>query len=368
MPSYSAIFQTPNLPHHLSHEISGPPYNDKRKQLHQDFERTRLSHGDIQFIPTYLNERHHLDNAQPRLSHVSVTERSRMPLMELDDQVWSSHSEMADLIPPPETGKQPTRAAASPEEEEFDDYRILLQRHRLIQQQLAALEKQESSSIVDEDTVIDDSFIDIPVEGTLSMAASPLHVGKTFDNLAVTGDKPMDEFHSLQLDVDLSDAYSEKRKDIDGVLESESSGDGGQKPFLPFKIKSLYNNVPTIKELSQKDLEQRVSRDLPGVDASNVENLAVKENNQSQTQGKKQSQLSRPRKSRKKRKRKVSVVMTQVAGEATRESTGNDSSLQGAHVDPHNELEARLLSLASGPISSHGAVAPNGLVMSCTLA
>lgn len=144
------------------------------------------------------------------------------------------------------------------------------------------------------------------------------------------------------------------------MLESESSGDGAQKPFLPFKIKPLYNNVPTIKELSQKDLEQRVSRDVPGTDTSNVENLAVKENNQSQTQGKRQSQLSRPRKSRKRRKRKVSVVMTQVGGEATRESTGNDSSLQGAHVDPHNELEARLLSLASGPISSHGAVAPNG--------
>ncbi|XP_067021110.1 zinc finger C3H1 domain-containing protein-like isoform X4 [Acropora muricata] len=356
-----SFFQTPNLPHHLSHEISGPPpYNDKRKQLHQDFERTRLSHPDVQFIPTYLNERHHLDNAQPRLSHVSVTERSRMPLMELDDQVWSSQSEMADLIPPPETGKQPTRTISPPEEEEFDDYRILLQRHRLIQQQLAALEKQESSSLVDEDTVIDDSFIDIPVEGTLSMPTSPLREGKTFENLAVTGDKPMDEYHSLQLDVDLNDAYSEERKDIYGMLESESSGDGAQKPFLPFKIKPLYNNVPTIKELSQKDLEQRVSRDVPGTDTSIVENLAVKENNQSQTQGKRQSQLSRPRKSRKRRKRKVSVVMTQVGGEATRESTGNDSSLQGAHVDPHNELEARLLSLASGPISSHGAVAPNG--------
>lgn len=354
MPSYSAFFQTPNLPHHLSHEISGPPYNDKRKQLHQDFERTRLSHPDVQFIPTYLSERHHLDNAQPRLSHVSVTERSRMPLMELDDQVCSSQSEMADLIPPPETSKQPTRTVSLPEEEEVDDYRILLQRHRLIQQQLAALEKQESSSLVDEDTVIDDSFIDIPVEGTLSMPTSPLREGKTFENLAVTGDKPMDEYHSLQFDVDLNDAYSEKRKDIYGMLESESSGDGAQKPFLPFKIKPLYNNVPTIKELSQKDLEQRVSRDVPGTDTSNVENLAVKENNQSQTQGK------RPRKSRKRRKRKVSVVMTQVAGEATRESTGNDSSLQGAHVDPHNELEARLLSLASGPISSHGAVAPNG--------
>lgn len=364
MPSYSAFFQRPNLPHHLSHEISGHPYNDKRIQWHQDFERTRLSYAatENQLIPTHFNERHHLDNAQPRLSHVSVTERSRMPLMELDDQVWSSHSEMADLIPPPEAGKQPTRTASPQEEEEIDDYRILLQRHRLIQQQLAALEKQESSSLADEDTVIDDSFIDIPVEGTPSMPASQLGDGRTFENLAITGDKPMDEFHSLQLDTDLSDTYSATRKDIYDVLESESSGSGAQKPFLPFKIKPLYNNVPTIKELSQKDLEQRVSTDLPehGADASSMENLAVKENNQSLTQGKRQSQLSRPRKSRKKRKRKVSVVGTQVAGEATRESTANESSLQGAHVDPHNELEARLLSLASGSVSSHGAVAPNG--------
>ena len=135
-----------------------------------------------------------------------------------------------------------------------------MQRHRLIQQQLAALENQESSSLVEDDAIIDDSFIDIPVEDTHAQlrVIDERRLG-TLDDVFEQAHEQLHRFDSQHLLTDARNVLSgEMGNDICNLLESESSGDGGTpKPFLPFKIKPLHNNVPSIKELSQKDLEQR---------------------------------------------------------------------------------------------------------------
>ncbi|XP_068711250.1 zinc finger C3H1 domain-containing protein-like isoform X2 [Montipora foliosa] len=362
-----SFFQRPNLPHPLSVERRGPPYIDERMHSHPDFEKTGLSHGAAEErpmqVPLHFDERLHSDNVRLRLPPVPFTERSRMSLVGGRTQLHAvAHFEMTDSTPP-EVGKEPGKLPSPPDEEDFDDYRILLQRHRLIQQQLAALENQESSSLVEDDAIIDDSFIDIPVEDTHAQlrVINERHLG-TLDDVFEQAHEQLHRFDSHHLITDARNVASgEMGNDICNLLESESSGDGGTpKPFLPFKIKPLHNNVPSIKELSQKDLEQRgvrkyIEHDTGG---NNMENVTVKENSLSLTQGKKQGEFTRPRKkNRKKRKRKLSQVGTQVT--VNRGPTGNASSLQGAHVDPHNELEARLMSLAGSSVLNHGGPATN---------
>lgn len=366
---YIALHQRPNLPHPPFGERPWPPYLDKRVPPCPHNERPRLPYPASENFnrarPPNLDERWHAsaDNRTPRLPHPALTERPRVPLMELDEKSWLSHNEKADPTPGAE---QPMRETSPLDEEDVDDYRILLQRHRLIQQQLAALEKQESSTL-GEDNIIDDSFIDIPVEDTLP-------------NLSLVGERNLEGIgHSLaqtrnegflntqQFNVDRSVTSIATGNEIynlesaGNLLEGESSGEGmTQKPFLPFKIKHLYNSVPSIKELSQKDLEQRGAKKYIETAEDDVsENLPAKKGSQTQSEGQRRGKLSRARKNRRKRKRKASQGSTQTNSMTNNEAMGNASIEQGGHVDAHNELEARLLSLAGSFVSDLGATDAN---------
>lgn len=364
---YIAFLQRLNLPHFLSAERPGPPYLNKRVPPYPNNERPRLPYitAEDRSRPPHLDERQHAytDIDRPRLPLPSLSERQRVPLMELDEKSLPSHNEMLDLTPAEPDG-QSEGIPSLLDEEEFDDYRILLQRHRLIQQQLAALEKQENSTL-GEDNFIDDSFVDIPV-------------GETQPNLPFANERNLDSFeHSLeetykkegelnsqQLNVDRNMTLSETSNEItnmertDDLIETESSGEGAaQKPFLPFKIKPRYSNVPSVKELSQKDLEQREAR--KGVETAaernNMENVPVEGNVQSQSQRKRtRGQVSRARKNRRKRKRKLSQGAAHSNSVINSEPAENVGSNQGTHVDPYNELEARLMSLADSSVSHVG--------------
>ena len=357
---YIAFLQRQNLPHPISAERQGSPYLNKRVPPYPNNERPRLpySTAEDRSRPPHLAERRHAysDIGRPRLPHPSLSERQRIPLMELDKTSLPSHNEMLDLTPAEPDG-QSERIPSPLDEEEVDDYRILLQRHRLIQQQLAALEKQENSTLV-EDNIIDDTFVDIPVEYTQP-------------DLLLVNERNLESFHhSLEqthkeeggLNLDRNMTSAETTSEIytlertDDLIESESSGEGTlQKSFLPFKIKPRYNNVPSVQELSQKDLEQREARKgiETAAERNNLENVPVEGSGQSQSQRKRtRGQLSRARKNRRKRKRKLSQGAAHSNSIINSEAAENVGSNQGPHVDPHNELEARLMSLADSSVSN----------------
>ena len=364
---YIAFLQRLNLPHLLSAERLVPPFLDKRVLPYPNNERPRLPYTTVEdrSRPPHLDERRHphTDIDRPRLPHPSFSELQRVPLMELDEKSLPSHNEMLDLTPAEPDG-QSERMPSLLDEEEVDDYRILLQRHRLIQQQLAALEKQESSTL-GEDNIIDDSFVDIPVEDTQpDLPFANERNLESFEYSLEETHKEEGELNSQQLNVHRNMTSSETSHEItnmertDDLIETESSGEGtAQKPFLPFKIKPRYSNVPSVKELSQKDLEQREAR--KGVETApernNLENVPVGGNVQSQSQRKRtRGQLSRARKNRRKRKRKLSQGVAHSNTIIKSGPTENVSSNQGTHVDPYNELEARLMSLADSSVSNVG--------------
>lgn len=369
---YTAFLQRPNLPHPPSAERSRPPYLDKRVPVYPDSERPRLPYPppENRPRPLHLDERWHShSNAErPRLLHSTLSERQRLPLKELDEKSWPSQNEMADSTPAV-PHEEPGRVPSPLDEEEVDDYRILLQRHRLIQQQLAALEKQENSTL-GEDSIIDDSFVDIPVEDAqpdLSLV-NARNLESFNDSLEQMNGKE-DVLNSQQLNVDRNMASPEANNEIyildksNDALEGELSEEAmTTKTFLPFKIKPRYSNVPSIKELSQKDLDQREGKKYveTAAESNNSENLPIKESNQTQSRGaKKRGRLSQARKNRRKRKRKSSQDASQSDAAINIQPVGTVSSNQGSHVDPHNELEARLMSLAGSSASNLGGVEAN---------
>ena len=314
--------------------------------LYADGERARLRSPPESRLRPHLDERWqgYSDTDRPRLPHPSSLERQRLPLMELDEKSKPFHNE--PIHSAPVIHEEQPRRIPSPFDEDVDDYRILLQRHRLIQQQLAALENQENSTLGD-DNIIDETFVDIPVEDTKPDLM--LHVGNETNQGSFS--VSLGQAHLLEdrrqggnfshLDANMPDfETSNEVYDLDERNEILDNELAAAKPFLPFKIKPRYSSVPSIKELSQKDLEQRGTKkqDATIAGSNRGENTDT------------QSRIRKRGKNRRKRKRKVSQgsVQTNVNSQQPVAAGSN----QGAHVDPHNELEARLLSLAGSSVSA----------------
>lgn len=350
---YTAFPQRPNLPHPPSDVRLRSPYLDKRVSTHPDNEKERLPYSppNIRSWTPQLEERGlgYSDTDRPRLPHTFPFDRERVPLMELDDKSRSSHNEKTNSTPV-DLDEQPRRLP-SPLDEDVDDYRILLQRHRLIQQHLAALENQENSTLGD-DNIIDDTFVDIPVEDTQPnlLLEKEKQLQSFSDQLDETYQLDYGRQDGFQSHEDVNIAYFETGSEINDfdkrneMLNNEMSGETGTpKLFLPFKIKPRYGNVPSIKELSQKDLEQRTAKQQSTTKGNGSENT------QTLSQNSKRGNLSKVKKNRRKRKRKVSQNARQ--SNINSQPVGASGSNQGSHVDPYNELEARLMSLAGNSVS-----------------
>ena len=265
--------------------------------------------------------------------------------MELEDESRSLHNEKTNSTHV-EIDEQ-SRRLPSPLDDDVDDYRILLQRHRLIQQHLAALENQENSTLRD-DSIIDDTFVDIPVEDTQSDLSLEKEKNlQTFsDQLGQTYQLDYSRQDDFQSHEDGNLAYFETSRETSDFERNETMDSetyGTPKPFLPFKIKPRYGNVPSIKELSQQDLEQRKAKQQ-GTTKGNGS-----ENSQTLSQNSKRQNLSKVKKNRRKRKRKVSQNARQ--SNINSQPVGATASNQSSHVDPYNELEARLMSLAGSSVS-----------------
>jgi len=268
--------------------------------------------------------------------------------MELEDKSRSSHNEKTNSAPV-ELDEQPRRLP-SPLDDDVDDYRILLQRHRLIQQHLAALENQENSTLGD-DNIIDDTFVDIPVEDTQSdlLLEKEKNLQELSDPLGQIYQLDYSRQEDFQSHEDVNLAYFETRSETSDfdkqneTMDIDMSGETGTpKPFLPFKIKPRYGNVPSIKELSQQDIEQRKAKQQSTTKGNGSEN------SQTLSQNSKRENLSKVKKNRRKRKRKVSQNARQ--NNLNSRPVGATPANQSSHVDPYNELEARLLSLAGGSV------------------
>lgn len=336
------------MPHPPLDERLRSPYIDKRVLTQTDIEKERLpySPSDIRSWTPHVEEMglSYSDIDRPRLPHTYPFDRERVPLMEVEEKSKSLHNEKTNSTV--ELDDEPRRLP-SLLDEEVDDYRILLQRHRLIQQHLAALENQENSAFRD-DNIIDDTFVDIPVEDThshlclereknLQTYSTPLGQTSQLDY------SKQDDFYSHG-DVNLPYFETNDFDNTNEVQDNEMSSETGTpKPFLPFKIKPRYSNVPSIKELSQKDLEERKAKQ-PSTTKDNSS-----ENSQILSQSSKRENLSKVKKNRRKRRRKVSQNARQ--SNINNRPVGTTASNQGSHVDPYNELEARLLSLAGGSVS-----------------
>ena len=341
------------MPHPPPDERLRPPYIDKRVLPHPDNEKERLSYSppDTRSWIPHVEERSlgYSDTELPRLPNTFPFDRERVPLMELEDKSRSSHNEKTNSAPV-EVDEQPRRLP-SPLDDDVDDYRILLQRHRLIQQHLAALENQENSTVGD-DSIIDDTFVDIPVEDTQSdlLLEKEKHLQTFSDQLSQTYQLDYRRQHDFQSHEDVNLAFFETSSETNNfdnrneTIDNEMSGETGTpKPFLPFKIKPRYGNVPSIKELSQQDLEQRKAKQQSTTKGNGSEK------SQTLSQNIKRENLSKAKKNRRKRKRKVSQNARQsnINSQPVRTTAANQSS----HVDAYNELEARLMSLAGSSVS-----------------
>ena len=321
--------------------------------MYPDNEKERLPYSppDIRSWTPHLEERAigYSDTDRPRLPQTFPFDREIVPLMELEDKSRSSHNEKTNSAPV-ELDEQPRRLP-SPLDDDVDDYRILLQRHRLIQQHLAALENQENSTLGD-DNIIDDTFVDIPVEDTQSHFSLENEKDlQTFrDQLGQTYQLDYTRQDDFQSHEDVNLTYFETSSETNdfekrnAMMHNEMSVETGTpKPFLPFKIKPRYGNVPSIKELSQQDLEQRKAKQQSTIKGNGPEN------SQTLSQNSKRDNLSKAKKNRRKRKRKVSQNARQ--SNINSQPVGATVSNQSPHVDPYNELEARLLSLAGTSVS-----------------
>lgn len=333
------------MPHSPPDERPRSPYLDKRVPRNPDNEKPRLPYPppENRSRPPHLEERRqgYSDGARPRLPHPVSFDR---PVTELEEKSRPSFNERTNSVSAV-PDEQPIRILSPLNEEEIDDYRILLQRHRLIQQQLAALENQENSALGD-DNIIDDTFIDIPVEDTqtdlpLENETNLQHFRDQLKQTNQLENRTQDALHSFE-DTDITygvtgnEVYDSTKRieTLDNELYGETET---TKPFLPFKIKPRYNSVPSIRELSQKDLEQRrTNQQSRTVDEGNA-----LENSQTLSINSTRGSLSKAKKNRRKRKRKLSQNASQ--SNINNRPASTFEANQGSHVDPHNELEARLL-------------------------
>lgn len=343
----TAFPQRPNSPHSSSDERPRSPYLVKRVPRNPDNEKPRLPYSppENRSRPLHYEERRqgYSDGARPRLPHPASFDR---PVMELDEKSRPSFNERTNSVPAV-PDEQPIRIPPPLNEEEIDDYRILLQRHRLIQQQLAALENQENSAIGD-DNIIDETFIDIPVEDTQTdlPLESEINLQHFRDQLIIKQTNQLENRtqDALQSFEDTDITYGETGNEVHDLterietLDNEIYGETATaKPFLPFKIKPRYNSVPSIRELSQKDLEQRRTNQQ----SRTIGEGNALENSQTLSMNSARGSLSKAKKNRRKRKRKLSQNASQ--SNINNRPASTFEANQGSHVDPHNELEARLL-------------------------
>lgn len=212
--------------------------------------------------------------------------------------------------------------AKTPDKDASDDFDLLLERHKQIQLQLENLEREESAALLDNDDIIDDSFIDIPVGN---------------DNKNLQG-----------LQGQLGEGTS-------GVNSSTSTD---QKPlpekFSPFKIKPLRPPIPTLKELSEK--QKAMGDTLPennesttaasdvvttSDDAftSTLDNSQLKTTNNKASASTKKRSRKRVRKKRQRANKKTTVTLNKNAIIPKPEST--------KVMEHMTEIEAKLMQLAT---------------------
>ena len=314
-----AFQQQQNLPHGLPVERHGAPFLNER--------------GPV------------VNHDRPRLPHFGPLERQRSPLPSLGERFRQSYVKRQDFTPPLPVEEH---RRSSPFEEEVDDYSLLLERHRLIQQQLEALEKQESLA---DDDIIDDTFVDIPIEDD----EQSLERSREWENNSHS------KIDSQDLVVDSNDEYFEIHSENYALeAENDTRVEELMKPkvFLPFKIRTQYSTVPSIQELSRKDLEQKQTKQeddgSTSIGIDNVKDLGSDQYIRTDSQVQKKVRATKTKRNRqRRRKRKLSRSITQSKtrnGKLEKSMVGGSNVAAQSHVDPHNELEARLMSLATSSV------------------
>ena len=263
---------------------------------------------------------------------------------------WSSSASLQRLrmpSPPPST-----------ENEGPDDFELLLERHRLIQQQLETLERQEKVAL---ESDIDDSFIDIPVGNNEDAFAAGCEIDRdafNVDSLDGRNIYSVDNYNERTSPNQTSDMIGDSDRGSSNSVEE--SAQEVAKTFSPFKIKPRYPPIPPLHERSRIDLQTRKGEECkedPKIVNSQVE--LEQKNKAENYYGYKDNYLSAekegkpvPRFRRKRKKQTKRKKSNSKGGELWSQKQVPVTMKSSSLVDPHSELEARLLALASsGEIS-----------------
>jgi len=211
--------------------------------------------------------------------------------------------------------------AKTPDKDVSDDFDLLLERHKQIQLQLENLEREESAALLDNEDIIDDSFIDIPIGNDTKHSQGHLGEGTSgVDSSAVSEEKPLPD------------------------------------KFSPFKIKPLRPPIPTLKELSEKQKAKdnfaeglnsestTGTSDVPttsddGISKHPLDNLQVKKKNKPSTSSK--------RRSRRRIRKKKQQMKQKACNVTTNKNVGSSKPEFTKLMEPTTEIEAKLLQLST---------------------
>lgn len=234
----------------------------------------------------------------------------RLPIPLMNNRAKPFFSQPRPRSPPPEK---------TPDTVITDDFDLLLERHKEIQLQLENLEREESAALLDNEDIIDDSFVDIPVDGD----------GKSGLNLEDSGEGTSG--------VDSSEINQEKN------LPDK---------FLPFKIKPLRPPIPTLKELSEKkdeDVEQSLDNETTNGDLPSTSDDTVPLNtdrSQADTSSKPNVSASVKRRRRRMRKKKQRVIKKPTVA-VNKDIVVSPKDENAKLMEPTTEIEAKLMQLAT---------------------
>lgn len=204
--------------------------------------------------------------------------------------------------------------AETPDIDNMDDFDLLLKRHKQIQLQLETLEREESEALLEnEDIIIDDSFIDIPVDSHLDELASKPGSSGVISN-----------------DVSQEKSIPEK--------------------FSPFKIKPLRPPIPSIKELSEKQ-KQDSNKDI----AETLENVSINDDtpkttrslstSSQETHGPGTASLKKRMGRKRRRNRRMQRKKAMLARNKDNQPKLNYDSSQ--IMEPTTEIDSKLMMIAS---------------------
>ena len=127
--------------------------------------------------------------------------------------------------------------------EEDDDFEFLLEKYKHLQEQLDELGPgaQRSHSLADE--LIDDTFVDIPLDDLPSGAQEKENLDDKVSQLE-------QDFNETTQKLELSENFS-------GTDEGNDGGEYISRKFSPFTIKARAKKVRTLSELNKMDLVAR---------------------------------------------------------------------------------------------------------------